>query len=66
MDEVPTEILWVRIKERTGEGDTVVGIFCRPPDQEQQVDEALNREIGAASHSQAVILMEDFNHPTIY
>jgi len=29
------------------------------------VDEALCRQIGAASHSQALVLMEDLNHPDI-
>ncbi|KAF1441782.1 hypothetical protein FQV07_0011647, partial [Pygoscelis papua] len=35
----------------------------RPPDQEDRADEALYRQIGAASHSQALVLMGDFNHP---
>ncbi|PKU45481.1 glycerol kinase [Limosa lapponica baueri] len=34
-------------------------------DQEDQVDETLCRQIGAASHSQALVLMGDFNHPDI-
>lgn len=41
MDEGPTETLRVRIKESTDKGDIVVGICCRPSDQEEQVDEAL-------------------------
>ncbi|GAB0208710.1 hypothetical protein GRJ2_003336700 [Grus japonensis] len=36
-----------------------------PPDQEEKADEALYRQIGAASHSQALVLMGDFNHPDI-
>ncbi|KAK4832456.1 hypothetical protein QYF61_023503 [Mycteria americana] len=39
-----TESLWVRIKEQTSMGDTVMGICYRPPDQEEEVDEALYRE----------------------
>ncbi|XP_065544317.1 telomere repeats-binding bouquet formation protein 2 isoform X2 [Lathamus discolor] len=37
----------------------------RPPDQGEPVDEALYRQIGTASHSQALVLMGDFNHPDI-
>ncbi|KAF1487044.1 hypothetical protein FQV17_0000336, partial [Megadyptes antipodes antipodes] len=37
----------------------------RPPDQEDQADEALYRWIGAASRSQALVLMGDFNHPDV-
>ncbi|KAF1424440.1 hypothetical protein FQV24_0004339, partial [Spheniscus mendiculus] len=37
----------------------------RPPDQEDQTDEALYRQTGAASRSQALVLMGDFNHPDI-
>ncbi|PKU26923.1 selenoprotein n [Limosa lapponica baueri] len=33
--------------------------------QEDQADETLYRQIGAALHSQALVLMGDFNHPDI-
>ncbi|GAB0208094.1 hypothetical protein GRJ2_003275100 [Grus japonensis] len=36
-----------------------------PPDQEDLTDEALYRQVGAASCSQALVLMGDFNHPNI-
>ncbi|GAB0176242.1 hypothetical protein GRJ2_000089400 [Grus japonensis] len=65
MDEEPTESLWVRIKERAGTGDTIVGVCYRPLNQEDQADETLYRQIGAASCSQALVLMGDFNHPNI-
>ncbi|GAB0205478.1 mitochondrial enolase superfamily member 1 [Grus japonensis] len=65
MEEEPTESLWVRIKGRAGAGDIIVGVCYRPPDQGDQADEALYRQIGAASHSQALVLMGDFNHPDI-
>ena len=65
MDEESTESLWVRIKGRAGTGDIIVGVCYRPPDQEDQADEALYRQIGAASCSQALVLMGDFNHPDI-
>ncbi|GAB0182655.1 hypothetical protein GRJ2_000730800 [Grus japonensis] len=55
----------VRIEVRAGTGDIIVGVCYRPPNQEDQADEALYRQIGAASHSQALVLMGDFNHPGI-
>ncbi|GAB0183727.1 hypothetical protein GRJ2_000838000 [Grus japonensis] len=63
MDEEPTESLWVRIKGSTGAGDIIAGVCYRPPDQGDRADEALYRQIGAASRSQALVLMGDSNHP---
>ncbi|KAK4817455.1 hypothetical protein QYF61_015610 [Mycteria americana] len=37
----------------------------RPPNQEDRVDKALYRQIGAAPRSQALVLVGDFNHPDI-
>jgi len=65
MDEEPTESLWAKIKGRAGMGDITVGFCYRPPDQDERVDEALYRQIGEASHSKALVLMGDFNHPDI-
>ncbi|GAB0209359.1 hypothetical protein GRJ2_003401600 [Grus japonensis] len=65
MDEEPTKSLWVRIKGRAGAGDIIVGVCYRPPDQGDRADEALYRQIGAASCSQALVLMGAFNHPDI-
>ncbi|GAB0183842.1 hypothetical protein GRJ2_000849500 [Grus japonensis] len=66
MDEEMTKSFWVRIKGRAGTGDTTVGVCYRPLNQEDRVDEALHRWIGAASQSQALVLMGDFSHPNIY
>ncbi|GAB0202677.1 hypothetical protein GRJ2_002733300 [Grus japonensis] len=65
MDEETIESLWVRIKGRAGTGDTIAGVCYRPPDQGDRADGALYRQIGAASRSQALVLMGDFNHPDI-
>jgi len=46
-------------------GDTVVDVYYRPHDQEEEVDEAFYRQLKAASQSQALVLMGDFNHPDI-
>ncbi|GAB0203837.1 hypothetical protein GRJ2_002849300 [Grus japonensis] len=66
MDEEPTESLWVRIKGSAGAGDIIAGVSYRPPEQGDRADEALYRQIGAASHSQALVLMGDFSHPDIH
>ncbi|GAB0193880.1 mitochondrial enolase superfamily member 1 [Grus japonensis] len=65
MDEELTKSLWVRIKGRAGAGAIIAGVCYRPPDQGDQADEAICRQIGAASRSQALVLMGDFNHPDI-
>ncbi|GAB0205366.1 hypothetical protein GRJ2_003002200 [Grus japonensis] len=65
MRSQPRLCVWVRIKGRTGTGDIIAGVCYRPPNQEDRADEALYRQIEAASHSQALVLMGDFNHPDI-
>jgi len=51
MDEEPTESLWVKIEGRAGVGDITVKVCYRPPNQEDCMDVALSRQIGAASPS---------------
>ncbi|GAB0209598.1 mitochondrial enolase superfamily member 1 [Grus japonensis] len=53
------------MKGQANMGDTVVGVYYRPPDQEEEVDEAFYRQLEVASRSQALVLMGDFNHPDI-
>ncbi|GAB0177486.1 hypothetical protein GRJ2_000213900 [Grus japonensis] len=65
VDEEQVESLWVRIKEKANMGDTVVGVYCRQPDQDEEVNEAFYRQLEVASRSQALVLMGDFNHPDI-
>ncbi|XP_050769715.1 macrophage immunometabolism regulator-like [Gymnogyps californianus] len=65
MDEETAERLWVRMKDKTGKGGIVMVACYRPPDQEEQADEALCRQLGAASRSQALVFMGDSNHPNI-
>jgi len=43
VDEEPVESLWVRIKGQAHMGDTVVGVYYRPPDHKEEVDEAFYR-----------------------
>jgi len=59
------ESLWVRIKGQPHMGDVIVGVYYRPPEQEEEVDEAAYRQLKVASQSQALVLVGDFNHPDI-
>ena len=45
--------------------DTVMGVCYRPPDEEEEVNEAFYRQLEVASWSQALVLMGDFNNPDI-
>jgi len=65
MDEELTESLWVRINSRVGTGDIIVGVCYRSPDQEDRGVKTLCRQIGAASRSQALVLIGDFNHQEV-
>ncbi|GAB0206949.1 hypothetical protein GRJ2_003160500 [Grus japonensis] len=38
-------------------GGTVVGVYYRPPDQEEEVDEAFYRQLEVTSQSQALVVM---------
>jgi len=57
LNEEPTKSLWLRIKDRAGTGDVIVGICYRPLDQEDRADEALSRQTGTASCSQPLVLV---------
>ncbi|XP_035169883.1 uncharacterized protein LOC118159406, partial [Oxyura jamaicensis] len=59
------ESLWVKIKDLSSKVYLVVGVCYRPPDQGESVDEAFLLQLQELSCSQALILMEDFNHPDI-
>lgn len=58
VDEEMSKSVWVRTKEKTGLSDIVVEICYRSPDQEEQVDEDLYRQIGIALYSQALVRHE--------
>jgi len=65
LDEEPTESVRAKIKGRAGTGDITAGVCYRPPDQDEQAVEAPYRWTGEASHSKALVLMGEFNHPDI-
>jgi len=65
MDEQPTKSLWGRIKGRARTSGIIVGVCYRPPGQEDRADEALYRQTGAASSSQALVFTGEFSQPDI-
>ncbi|PKU31622.1 hypothetical protein llap_18074 [Limosa lapponica baueri] len=65
MDEECVESLWVRIKGQTNMGNTVVGVYYKPLDQDEEVDGSFYRQLEIASRSQAQVLMGDFKYPDI-
>jgi len=65
VEEEQIESLWIRIKGQAHMGDVIVGVYYRPPEQEEEVDEAFYRQLKVASQSQAPVLVGDFNHPDI-
>lgn len=40
-----------------------MGVFYRSPDQQEEMDEVLWRQLEAASKSQEVVFVGDFNYP---
>ena len=55
----------MKIRDQANRGNFVVGVYYRPPDQEEEVDEGLFLQLQKASRSQALILTGEFNHPDI-
>ncbi|PKU34849.1 mitochondrial fission process protein 1 [Limosa lapponica baueri] len=59
------ESLWVRIRIRGNKGNLVVGVYYRPPDHGEPIDEVFLLQLQEALHSQALVLLGHFNHPDI-
>ncbi|KAJ7397764.1 hypothetical protein BTVI_132244 [Pitangus sulphuratus] len=57
------ETLSVRIKGQINNVDVIVGVYCRPPIQDNDVNEFFFEELRDTSKSTALVLMWDFNLP---
>ncbi|GAB0177896.1 hypothetical protein GRJ2_000254900 [Grus japonensis] len=55
------ESLWVRLMGQANKGGVVVGVYYRPPSQDDATDELFFKELREASKSTALVLMGDFN-----
>lgn len=47
-DRQGVERLWIKIKGQAKMGDTIVGVYYRPPDSDKEVDEALCGQLEVA------------------
>ncbi len=59
------ESLWVKIRDHSSKGHLVVEVCYRPLVMRSMLMEAFLLELQEVSHSQALVLMGDFNHPDI-
>ena len=64
-DDDRVESLWVRIKVKANKTDSIVGACYRPPNQDEEVDKKLCRQLGKVSKSLPLVLVGDFNFPDI-
>lgn len=55
----------MKIRDQNNRGNFMVSVYYTPPDQEEEVDEEFVLQLQKASHSQALILIEDFSHADI-
>lgn len=59
------ESLWAKIRGQANKGSLMVGVYYRPPKQGEDVDKTFLLQLQDVSCLQALILLEDFNHPDI-
>lgn len=57
--------LWIRIGGKACRGDILVGVCYRPPNQDEEMDEAFCEQLVEVARSPALVLMGDFNFPDI-
>ena len=55
----------MKCKIRTNKGDVIVGVYYRPPGQDDNADELFFTELRDVSGSTPLVLMGDFNLPDI-
>ncbi|XP_065438446.1 uncharacterized protein LOC135981058 [Chrysemys picta bellii] len=59
------ESLWVRLKGAKNKGDVMLGVYYRPPNQVEEVDEAFFKQLTKSSKAQDLVVMGDFNYTDI-
>lgn len=64
-DEDQAEHSRARVKEVASKADNTLDVCYKLPQQEEQVNEALDRQIEATQHLQTQVLMGNFKHPSI-
>ena len=57
------ECLWIRIGGKACRGDILVGVCYRPPNQDEEMDEAFCEQLAEVVRLPALVLVGDFNFP---
>lgn len=55
--------IWIRIRGMANKADILMGVSCRPPNQDEETDEAFWKQLVGVAQSPALVLMGDFNLP---
>lgn len=55
----------MRIRGKANEADVLVGICYKPPNQAEEADEILHKQLGEVSKLLALVPMGDFNIPDV-
>ncbi|GAB0210105.1 hypothetical protein GRJ2_003476300 [Grus japonensis] len=55
------ECLWVRMRGKANKADILLGVCYRPPNQDEEADEAFYKRLAEVSQSLALVLVGDFN-----
>ncbi|GAB0207400.1 mitochondrial enolase superfamily member 1 [Grus japonensis] len=59
------ECLWVRMRGKANKADILLGVCYRPPNQDEEADEAFYKRLAEVSQSLALVLMGDFSLPDV-
>ncbi|GAB0202541.1 hypothetical protein GRJ2_002719700 [Grus japonensis] len=59
------ECLWVRMRGKANQAHILLGVCYRPPNQDEEADEAFYKGLAEVSQSLALVLMGDFNLPDV-
>ncbi|KAJ7415203.1 mitochondrial fission process protein 1 [Willisornis vidua] len=54
------ETLWIRIRGKANKADVLVGVSCRPPNQDDEVDGFFYKQLADVSKLPALVLVSDF------
>jgi len=59
------ECLWVKMRGKANKADILLGVYYRPPNQDEEADEVFYKRLAEVSQSLALVPMGDFNLPDI-
>ncbi|KAK4820811.1 LOW QUALITY PROTEIN: hypothetical protein QYF61_007205 [Mycteria americana] len=59
------ECLWVRMRGKANKADILLGVCYRPPNQDEEIDEAFYKQLAGVPQSLALVLVGVFNFPDV-